>query len=114
MAKRKHTWHCGLCNCDLHVTKGKKGTKYLYCPHCQHQIAYHNSGILGAVAKIGGKTLLKAIPGVGTAITLAEGAADVYNAVKGTSAPKTAGLPSEHHAHTSSYPLSRKVHDALR
>lgn len=49
--RKKHQWHCGHCKSDLHVTKAKKGTKYLFCPNCDRQVAYYNKGLLGKVGK---------------------------------------------------------------
>lgn len=57
----KHSWHCGICETDLQVLKKKKGTKYLFCPHCDKITAYYNKGLLKKVAK----GALRSIPFVG-------------------------------------------------
>lgn len=108
MAKNHHKWHCGSCSCDLHVTRAKKGTKYLYCPHCQKQVAYFNKGILG----IATKGILKAVPGVGTAISLAETATDIYKSVKGE--PKAEASAPVVRSHRNIYTTEERVRDALR
>jgi len=59
MAKIKHNWHCNICESDLTVLKGKKNTKYLYCPVCERIYAYYNKGILGKLAK----GALRSLPG---------------------------------------------------
>lgn len=42
MAKKKHRWHCGHCHGDCVVMKRTKGTKYIFCPNCDRQVAYFN------------------------------------------------------------------------
>lgn len=46
----KHRWHCGICHSDLLVTRKGKGTKYLFCPRCDRQMAYYNIAPLVAAA----------------------------------------------------------------
>lgn len=50
MGRKKHKWHCGECHHDLIVMRRQKGTKYLYCPHCDKQVAYFNIAPLIAAA----------------------------------------------------------------
>lgn len=69
MAKRKHVWHCGECHHDLKVMTKNKGTKYLYCPNCDHFKAYYNpipliAGLLGSTAiKTGGVAAISSLAG---------------------------------------------------
>jgi hypothetical protein len=64
MAK-KHKWHCGLCHSDCVVMKRGKGTKYIFCPTCDKQVAYYNPLPLlalgaGALKGLAGRALLTA------------------------------------------------------
>lgn len=54
MGKSRHKWHCGECHNDLIVMRRAKGTKYLYCPHCDKQVAYFNIAplVLAALSSI--------------------------------------------------------------
>lgn len=112
MARKKHKWHCGRCHNDLHVTKAKKGTKYLFCPHCNHQVAYFNAGILGALGTLA-KGALKAIPGVGTAISIGETVGELFGGDKKES-PSQIQSVQRPIIHRAGYSTESKVHDALR
>lgn len=109
MAKKKHKWHCGHCHNDLHVTKAKKGTKYLFCPHCNRQIAYFNAGILGTLAK----GALKLIPGLGTAMSIGETVGELFSGDK-KETPVQSPSVVKPITHKVGYSTEHKVHDALR
>jgi hypothetical protein len=63
--KQKHKWHCGICHSDCKVLKGKKGTKYIYCPVCDKQVSYYNAlpllaAALPVIKGVAGRALLTA------------------------------------------------------
>jgi hypothetical protein len=110
--KHDHHFYCEHCKAQCMIYRKGKHHRVLVCPHCG---VLATNGLGGAIAKIGAKTLLKSIPGVGTAISLAEGAAEIYGAVKGNKqAPTSPTSPtSEHHVRRAGYSTQSKVHDAL-
>jgi uncharacterized protein YbcC (UPF0753/DUF2309 family) len=59
---KKHKWHCGDCHSDLLIMKRTKGTKYLFCPICDHQKAYFNfAPLVGLGLSLAGSVASKVI-----------------------------------------------------
>ena len=113
MPKKKHIFSdC----CQTPVMLFKKGKKHRIwvCTGCG-KIIMSNPFPIKTLAKIIGKRGLHAVPFLGTALEVAEGAADVYKAVKGTGgqnvSPESGSMMP--HRRISSNPLAR-IDYALR
>lgn len=108
MHKKDHHFYCEKCRSQCMIYRKGKHHRVLVCPHCG---VLATNGILSTLAK----GALKAIPGVGTAISLGETAYDVYKEFKGDSKPLTSPAPSiPHSIHRSNYPTHQRINDALR